>query len=347
MRTRLLARFGWALLPLLLLATRYSAAEEGRSPAIWYRASERCPSGSDFVQKLAENGHLVRLAQGGDHIDFVVTLQSVESQTVGRLERQTQRGTVAIRELRDATCERVTEALAFSLGLAVDPDAAAVAPAAAPEPTPEPEPSSQSLPGPEPEPVLGVVASQPAPRPLAEPRLIAVREPTPPARRWSLGLSLGALYGIATHPVLRGEAFATLDRVLSGMSFRLGVIGTSGSFSTSLGPVQRMLVAARGEACPVRLGGDRLALRPCLVSELGVTRVAQDVPVAASASSIWWAPGVGLRSEFELTDRVRLEAAAGALVPVPRHAVSGANGPLYQDAIIAFSGALGISLAVP
>jgi len=299
------------------------------------------------VQNLAESGHLVRLAQSGDQIDFVVTLQSLESQTLGRLERQTQRGTVAIRELHDATCERVTEALAFSLGLALDPDAAAAAPTAAPEPATEPEPSSQALQRPEPEPVPGVVASQPAPRSLAEPRLIAVWEPTPRARRWSLGLTLGALDGVATHPVPRGEAFVTLDRVLPGMSFRLGVVGALGSFSTSLGPVQRLLVAAHGEACPVRLGGERFALLPCLVSELGVTRVAQNVPVAASASSIWWAPGLGLRGEFELTGRVRLEAAAGALVPVPRHAILGAEAPLYQDAIITFSGAFGISFAIP
>ena len=339
------------MLPLLLLAARPAAAEDARSPAIWYRASDRCPTGSEFVQKLAESGHAVRLAQGGDHIDFVVTLQSVESQTVGRLERQTQRGTVAIRELHDATCERVTEALALSLGLAVDPDAPGAAPpdAAQPPAAPSPEPARPPEPaaGPAAEPAVSVVAAKPAPLRLAEPRLIAVREPAPRVRHWALGLSFGALYGVATHPVPRGEAFVSLDHVLSELSLRLGVVGAVGSFATSLGSVQRTLVAAHGEVCPVRIGSERLALRPCVVSELGVTRVAEDAPASASASSFWWASGAGLRGEFELSGRVRLEAAAGALVPVPRHAVLGASSPLYQDAIITFSGALGISVAVP
>lgn len=64
----------------------------------------------------------VRLAKAGDHIDFVVTLVADEADVVGRLERQTQSGTVAIRELRDKECARVADAIALSLALALDPD---------------------------------------------------------------------------------------------------------------------------------------------------------------------------------------------------------------------------------
>jgi hypothetical protein len=118
---RFLVGSGWVLL--FASFARPAAAQDERSPAIWYRASEHCPTGSEFLRKLAKNGHSVRLAEGGDHIDFVVTLLSAEARTVGRLERQTKAGTVAIRELRDATCERVAEALVLSLGLAGDPNA--------------------------------------------------------------------------------------------------------------------------------------------------------------------------------------------------------------------------------
>lgn len=58
--------------------------------------------------------------QAGDHIDFVVTLVTEQGETLGRLERQTGNGTVAIRELRDPACDRVADALALSLALSLE-----------------------------------------------------------------------------------------------------------------------------------------------------------------------------------------------------------------------------------
>src|SRR6188768_1830901 len=105
----------------LLLAFARSGLAETQPPSVWYRASEACPNGAQFLDKLAESSRRARLAQAGDHIDFVVTLLADGKETVGRLERQTNSGTVAIRELRDETCERVADALALSLGLALAP----------------------------------------------------------------------------------------------------------------------------------------------------------------------------------------------------------------------------------
>jgi hypothetical protein len=45
-----------------------------------------------------------KLAGAGDHVDFLVTLVDSGTETVGRLERQTRAGTIAIRELRDPSC---------------------------------------------------------------------------------------------------------------------------------------------------------------------------------------------------------------------------------------------------
>lgn len=110
----------WAALPLALAAPAFAETEP---PAVWFRASETCPSGAQFLEKLAAHSRKARLAQAGDHIDFVVTLVADGRETVGRLERQTDAGIVAIRELRDATCEEVADALALSLGLALAPRA--------------------------------------------------------------------------------------------------------------------------------------------------------------------------------------------------------------------------------
>lgn len=326
--------------------TRSSRGQEARAPTLWYRASESCPTAADFVGKLADGGHPLRLAQAGDHIDFVVTLQAAGEQALGRLERQTDGGTIAIRELHDATCERVADALALSLGLAVDPRAFAAAPEPAAAPSLPAEPAR--------EPVIEVAQSHADASPVASPiptsPANAAREQPLRSAHWSVGLSLGALYGIATHPVARGDAFVTFEpppsAVLPDLSLRLGLVGAYGTFSTPIGAVQRTLLAVRAEACPVRLGGERLALRPCLASELGVTRVAQD-EAAASDSSLWFAPGLGLRGEFGLSRRLRLEASASGLVPIPRHEIFAADAPVYRDAIIVVSGALGVSFLVP
>ncbi|HEY0469423.1 MAG TPA: hypothetical protein VGC79_34775, partial [Polyangiaceae bacterium] len=113
---------------LLWLTFATPALAETLPPAVWYRASEACPDGRQFLEKLAESSRQARLAQAGDHIDFVVTLVANGHETVGRLERQTDSGIVAIRELRDATCERVADALALSLGLALGPGDSNVTP---------------------------------------------------------------------------------------------------------------------------------------------------------------------------------------------------------------------------
>lgn len=88
---------------------------------IWYRGSEGCPDGSTFVRRLAELGRAARLAAVGDAVDFVVTVSSAGSLSQGRLERQTREGQMAIRAVEAAQCEQVTEGLALSLDLALDP----------------------------------------------------------------------------------------------------------------------------------------------------------------------------------------------------------------------------------
>jgi hypothetical protein len=89
--------------------------------SIWYRTSEGCPSGDDFVQRLADLGRAAHLADAGDHIDFVVTLGVGTPKSSGRLERQTTGGTVAIRDVEAENCSQVSEALALSLDLALGP----------------------------------------------------------------------------------------------------------------------------------------------------------------------------------------------------------------------------------
>jgi hypothetical protein len=330
-------------------------------PAIWYRASEGCPDGAQFLKKLTESARQARLAQAGDHIDFVVTLRTDGKETAGRLERQTDSGIVAIRELRDATCERVADALALSLGLALapaqaepkgdksgsDPWGLVDAPnptveAAPPAPPPPPEPSV-----PVPTAGRGAGAEHAAVPPRSAP-------PPPPDTRsaWSLGFGFGAMIGISTHPLPRAEIFIdsnpALSRVLSDLSLRAGVIAAWGSSETSIGPVQRWILTSRGEACPVAWRAGRVDLRPCVAFELGATGVSADRGSGMADRSLWAAPAGQVRLAVALEPRwLSLEISGGALVPLIRNEIYSGSKSLYRDAAAVFHASVGVSLRLP
>jgi hypothetical protein len=91
---------------------------------IWYRGGDGCPDGDAFVRRLRELGRTAQLAEVGDRVDFMVSVASSAGGSSGRLERQTQAGQMAIREMMAPRCEQVSEGLALSLDLALDPPAA-------------------------------------------------------------------------------------------------------------------------------------------------------------------------------------------------------------------------------
>jgi len=340
----------------LLLSLARPAFSETQPPSVWYRASEACPNGAQFLDKLAENSRHARLAQAGDHIDFVVTLVADGKQTVGRLERQTDAGIVAIRELHDATCEQVAEALALSLGLALTPGhvssepgveklagaSAAVVdatPSANTEAAPEP-PLATPLP-------TATAAVSPSPAPTVP------REDAPKSGpHWSLGLGLGPMIGITTHPLPRGELFVdwkpAFSRALPNLSLRGSVVGSLGSSETAIGPVQRWILAGRAEACPVGWLSGRLDLRPCLAFELGATGASGGSGTGVDDRSLWAAPAAQLRLAVALSpDWLWLEASGGALVPLIRNEIFSGSQSLYRDAPVVFHLGLAISLRLP
>jgi hypothetical protein len=300
---------------------------------------------------LGERAKMARLADAGDHIDFIVTLVATPAETVGRLERQTQTGTVAIRELRDANCQHVADALALSLGLSLEPGRQA-------------PPAETSLPKTEPE---SVVAPAPATAeaahgdtaPLLPPATLAPR-PTSTTQdagattrhrpRWSAGAHGGVLIGVSPSPMGIAAAFVDLDGALPdlvpALSFRLGVVGAFGSAETALGPVNRSILGGLFEACPFRAGGASWAVRPCLAMEIGTTGASSTRQTSVQGSSLWTAFGAKLRGTLELFQPVALEAEVAALVPVPRTEVEAGSEALYRDSAVVFEGGLGLSVRV-
>ena len=345
----------------LLLAFARSGLAETQPPSVWYRASEACPNGAQFLDKLAENSRRARLAQAGDHIDFVVTLVADSKQTVGRLERQTDAGIVAIRELHDATCEQVADALALSLGLALAPGQANAEPgveklagtsAAVVDATPSPSPEAPAEPPLATPPLAtpppaAAAAAPPSPAPSVPHEDAPKSEP-----HWSLGLGLGPMIGISTHPLPRGELFIDWRppsiQALPRLSVRGSIVGSVGSSETAIGAVQRWILAGRAEACPVAWVSGRLDLRPCLAFELGATGASGDGGTGVDDRSLWAAPAGQLRLAVALSpDWLWLEASGGALVPLIRQEIFSGSQSLYRDAPAVFHAGLGISLRLP
>ena len=331
----------WAPVACGVLVTTPAAADGPVAPAVWYRASAECPTGPEFLGKIADSATRARLAQAGDHIEFVVTLVTGNGETVGRLERQTQGGTVAIRELRDATCVQVADALALSLGLALDPArSGSEAPPA--QPTPANEPAAAAAP----ESRLPSAPLSPPPVAAPEAPLVApMRQTDGPrasaARRgFAFGVDAGVLTGLATQTMFRGSAFVDMARATSQLSWRFAFVGARGESPTPLGSVGRWLLAGRGELCPWRWGGAAWGLSPCAAFELGATSASV---AGQSDHALWATPGVALRASVAVSPALRLEVAAGALLPLVRGQVFYGAQQLYEDEIIALNAELGIS----
>jgi hypothetical protein len=319
-------------------------ASPARPPAIWYRASQQCPSDTEFLSNFSSNAVQPRLAEAGDHIDFLVTLVVSGKETVGRLERQTRAGTVAIRELRDPSCQRVAEGLALSLGLALEPGQSA--PAAA-SPVPDAAPQNEAI---APEVVPSATFAAPSP---VVPSGAAVQGLPAAAtrRRVAIGAAGGALYGLSPSPLVRGQVFVDLDpiwpRWSSHFSARAGVVGAERSADTRIGAVRAFVLAGFVEGCPWRIGNRGLSLRPCLGVELGVSGVSHDGNSGLSDRTLWATPGVGLRASFALPHRFGVEASAGVQVPLLRSEVFAGASSLYRAENVLFQAALGFSFGLP
>jgi len=168
------------------------------------------------------------------------------------------------------------------------------------------------------------------------------------APRWSIGVDGGVLVGVAPSVLPHAAAFVDVEHaflgVASELSLRFAFVGALGSTATAVGPVQQWIAAGRGEVCPVRWGGARAGLRPCVDFELGATSASETSTARASrerASSLWAAPGVGLRADAAVLPKLTLELGALGLVPLARSEVAAGSERLYRAefaALIAYAG---------
>lgn len=304
---------------------------------LWYRSSDGCPDGPGFLARIGERASLIRLAHAGDRVDFMVTLAASPGGAHGRLERETERGTVAIREIEDTSCDSVADVVALNLSLALDPDAQAQPGDDAPQgTTAPPEVQDASIPkSSEPESTQSsALGSQSDHTPTDKQRLVV-----------RLGAQGGVLTGVASQVMGRAIAFVELGEIVKwgavDLTLRAAAVGAWGASNTTSGTIRQTVWAGRFDVCPVVLGSATLSARPCAALELGQLRASGPL----SDTALWAALAAHVRGQWVVIGPLAVEAELGANFPLRRYEIAAGASELYRSAVVGLSTSLGASVA--
>ena len=345
--------------PLQLEAAPTEAPAPPPEVVIWYRASEDCPSGAEFVSSVRVQGRTTRLARVGDHVDYVITLESDGKQSGGRLERQTERGTIAISELRGGACTEVAEALALSLTLAVTPSDPG-APEAPPS-TPPPQASSSADPTEAPARARDSTVSESpvsASTNAASAERGARRSPAPDAARrpvtpqWWLGGGVEGALGITPDASFGGSLFVAYDWDLvlpaRPASLRLGPgFMVSRTSIDGLGHVDQWVSTLGLEFCPLTLFAKSWGIAPCVVGEGGLFVASTDRDTALTSVNFWGSAGPAVRGRALVSPGLELGLTVSVAVPFSRLELMAGQEVLYRTPPAVFSLGVDLSWTIP
>jgi hypothetical protein len=275
---------------------------------VWYRSSEGCPDGAAFIDRLARLGRSASLASVGDRVDFVVTLAHTPELSRGRLERQSDQRTVAIRDVESLSCDEVADALALSLELSLQP----VAEDATTGPT-------------------SAISSDAAPGAGEE-------------HEWNLWLGAQARFetGLARAALPGVAVFVALSPRRSGPSGRLSLRAARGvrELDTELA---LSLLAARPEAC-MQWGSATLHVGPCAGIDVGVVFAQTSGAQGYSDSGVWTSATGLVRGHWQFGRALSLEAQVGAIIPFIRYRFDTRSGSEVADSAAAgVEAALGVA----
>jgi hypothetical protein len=288
-----------------------------------YSAPGNCPTESDFETRVHARTELARFADDPDARTVQIVVRPMGFTYAGHLSILGRSGFVRDRDVEDTLCSDVVDALALVLAFAVDNAARLASPAL---------PATRAFAAAPALPPAPARAPAPVPTnaiPLLEPRAeLALPEPdtrhqaSPSGMTVSLGAGFFTTSSAAPDALVGGGAFGELEPRASGWlapSARLTLLaGENGAFVTRTASF--LLISARPDVCPVRLGSAAASLRACLAVNVGALRgVGIDIAHPTPVVSFWldasllfrarWAPG---RRWFFA------EAEGGLVVPATR-----------------------------
>jgi hypothetical protein len=324
-------------------------------------APGNCPTEADFEAGVRARTAFARFADEPNAQAVHVIVRPTGAKYAGHLSIVSRSGRASERDVQDALCSNVVDALALVTALAVDPNATLLLPAAASPPPAgpaeppldAPPPDSPAIAPPPPPPPAATIpppAARPTSPPLAKPR-----SPSS-APRWGAGAgaTFVTIAGIAPDPLVGGGAYGEIESRSPGSvapSVRITVFATENGVLDTRTLVFDLL-AARADLCPWRIGSRTVSIRPCVAVDVGAlyadgTKV--NVTDPKSHTIAWfdaaallrgrWAPGHG---------PFFIELEGGILVPVTRPSFyyGGADGIHQVDPLwaVAVAGSLAAGL---
>jgi hypothetical protein len=334
-----------ALVGTAILGLGRVAIAEPEGVRIDYAAPTGCPDATAFVRSLRERTTRFREAAPDERARrFLVRVQAVDSAFSGRLEIQSPDGPTAVRNVEATVCDEVSSALALITALTIDPNAL----------TDSPKRASKSQAEPPPGPAAG-----PPDRQQSSPSAAAVATLPPsgasePSRpwRWSVGLLGHTTFLVSPNLGYGGDLFIEAEAPVSsrlGPAVRMGIFLNQSDVELPTGAAARFQWAlVEVEGCPVRLGGRRFALHPCLAFRLGVIHgEGRGISQPKQTLSLWSDAGPELRLRLAVTARLLLEAQGGIMMPIsrPTFDIVDMGSPTTVYSVPALGGWAGIGVA--
>ena len=309
------------------IATRASAA-----PPVHLHVAEdsTCEGSRGLGSRLARRG-IVLAEAGTAGVDVDVRARPTASGAEAELALRSSAGT-ASRSLRAPTCDEVLDALVFTLGLALEQ------PLEEPPPPPPPSAPAPSAPAP----------SAPAPAPLPPAPASAPSRGIAWGGGAGAGIFAGASPSAAAAIVVHAEVESRAERIFAPSAV-LGATFVLPSSTVAAGAdVASALQMGTADGCPVRLGGSRLALRPCVEVQVGRLE-ARSAGFAGARldSAVWVAVAATLRGRAELGAGIGLELAIAAGSPLIQDAYSVGDRRVLTVGPLLFSAIAGVGVHFP
>jgi hypothetical protein len=327
----------------LALATfALSATAEAAPPVRLHLAEDStCEGTRALATRLAGKGIVVSPPEAnGGAVDVDVRAMSTPSGADAELVIRAGTRT-ATRSLNAPTCDEVLDALVFALGLALEQpieDERAPEKPPAPAPAVEAPPSSAPVPSPP-------VPSPPVPSP-------PVPSPLVPALAWGGGAAAGVFIGAspsaAVAVVVHADVESRAVRLVSPSAILGGVFVLPSSTASSGTDVTFALQMGTLDGCPLRIGGSRAAIRPCLEVQVGRLQSRSSGFVGARLeSSPWVALALALRGRAEIAAGVYFEVDLAGGSPLIQEVFSVGDQRVFGVGPVLLSATAGVGVHFP
>jgi hypothetical protein len=308
-----------AVLCTFVLSAARAQAEDLHPTLLAYKAPADCPPVGDFQRSVQRRSSRIHFVDEGSHErELWVFLHKEGDFTVGELRLIEQNGSLRQRSVRFTTCGEAVEGLALIATVSLDPEALL----SGAHPVPE---TSAAEPAKTPPPAARAPRRRPpAPRPPPPPE--------PPEESSAVEVKVGLEPSVLFRAVPKASAFggtAFLDvgsssrhlfaPVFSGAITHVERLGIAGDSGDAISRANFALTLVTLSGCPLRIGGNVVAFRPCARAAGGALRAwGTDTNQPQAATRNYWSWGGAGVLSAQLSELVEIVGDAGVGVNLIR-----------------------------